>query len=89
MSEKTTQFFFKFKDLENVALLKPTRHSNGMLPSDKAVDGKYTNLHYNGGQCTMSGYSQSATWWVDLKRDVAIDHIMIYLRTENLPLGMK
>nr|XP_022307769.1 uncharacterized protein LOC111113772 [Crassostrea virginica] len=76
-------------DLENVAFLKPTWMSNSMIWSDKAVDGKYTNLHWNGGQCTMSSLSQTATLWVNLEMDVAIDHVVIYFRTDNGPLGVK
>ena len=75
--------------MENVAFLKPTWMSNSMIWSDKAVDGKYTNLHWNGGQCTMSSLSQTATLWVNLEMDVAIDHVVIYFRTDNGPLGVK
>nr|XP_022307835.1 uncharacterized protein LOC111113835 [Crassostrea virginica] len=53
---------------ENLALHKSAWQSStvGSYTADLAVDGQYTDLAWNGGQCAMSGWRKTAEWRVDL-----------------------
>uniref|UniRef100_K1Q9J7 Tyrosine-protein kinase receptor Tie-1 n=1 Tax=Magallana gigas TaxID=29159 RepID=K1Q9J7_MAGGI len=75
----------------NVALNKPA-YTMGPFVFDgnydtfdasNAVDGLKSDLRAWLGQCAVSGYRQTATWWVNLTTIHRIHHITIYFRTEN------
>ncbi|XP_052693306.1 multiple epidermal growth factor-like domains protein 10 isoform X2 [Crassostrea angulata] len=79
-------------NLVNLALHKPAyqeniyRHAN--VSAGNAVDGRKSNLHGIGGECSMSANrKRTATWWVNLESIYSIHNIRIYHRTENLPWG--
>ncbi|XP_052690987.1 angiopoietin-1 receptor-like [Crassostrea angulata] len=73
----------------NVALNKPAyildQHNRGNNRTDasNAVDGRKSDLRWNGGQCAVSELKQTATWWVNLTTIHSIHNITIYFRTEN------
>ena len=81
------QIFYFFP--ENLAFRKPTWEMYPSRPgwgSDKAVDGRYTNLSAGGGQCTVSGdRASTAEWRVDLGGVVSISDIFIQYMTDNIP----
>lgn len=73
---------------ENLALRKPT----WQFPSfdglnnfgDRAVDGKRSNLHWYGGECSVSAINESTVEWrVDLGEVLSIHHIFIQYATNN------
>ncbi|XP_052695878.1 uncharacterized protein LOC128174349 [Crassostrea angulata] len=74
----------------NVALNKPAYHQYPYKPdydqynAIKAVDGRKSDLSWEGGQCALSEYgTQTATWWVNLISIHSIHHIIIYFLTKN------
>ncbi|XP_078328505.1 uncharacterized protein LOC144623749 [Crassostrea virginica] len=71
---------------ENLALHKPAWQSSTWesYTADLAVDGRYTNLMFIGGQCAMSDWGlPTAEWRVDLGGVLSIHHIVIQYMTEN------
>ncbi|XP_065943730.1 uncharacterized protein [Magallana gigas] len=76
----------------NVALNKPAYQQNAYRGNDpydasNAVDGRKSDLRWDGGQCAVSWGEQTATWWVNLTYIHSIHHITIYFRTDNKPWG--
>ena len=56
--------------------------------ADRAVDGQYTDLAWDGGQCAASDDSQTTTEWrVDLGGVRSIHHIVIQYATGNRVWG--
>uniref|UniRef100_K1R5F9 Fucolectin tachylectin-4 pentraxin-1 domain-containing protein n=1 Tax=Magallana gigas TaxID=29159 RepID=K1R5F9_MAGGI len=75
----------------NVALNKPAYQLYPYRPGEytydasNAVDGRKSDLSWEGGQCAISDvYKQTVTWWVNLTSVHSIHHITIYFRTDNL-----
>lgn len=61
---------------------------NAGQPSFRVVDGKRSNLNYNGNQCTSTSDNQVfAMWRVDLQKLRRIERIMVYSRTDNVAWG--
>eukprot|EP00105_Crassostrea_gigas_P012398 XP_011428378.1 PREDICTED: uncharacterized protein LOC105328985 [Crassostrea gigas] len=77
------------KAYDNVAVNKPAYQQYPLRPGDdtydasNAVDGRKTDLRWDGGQCAESFAGETATWWVDLTRIHSIHHITILFRTDN------
>ena len=75
----------------NLALHKPA-WQNGSWGSysgpERAVDGLYTNLDLNEGQCAVSYGGQTAEWRVDLGGVWSIHHIVIQYMTDNKVWGI-
>ena len=56
----------------------------GSNTADRVVDGRYTDLWWNGGQCAVSLYGQTtAEWRVGLGAVRSIHHIVIQYATDN------
>lgn len=82
--------------VENIALHKyawqlypfPNQYTRAVITAALAVDGRKTDLSFNGGQCTQSAQERHvAHWHVDLGAVLGIHHITIYYRTDNVPWG--
>nr|XP_034318885.1 multiple epidermal growth factor-like domains protein 10 isoform X1 [Crassostrea gigas] len=77
----------------NVALNKPAYQQYPCSAGDdtydasNAVDGRKSDLYYDGGQCAVSNKRQTATWWVNLNTIHRIHHITIYFGTDHKPSG--
>ena len=57
--------------------------------AERAVDGRYTDLWYGGGQCAVSGVVQTtAEWRVDLGEVKYIHHVFIQYVTNNKVWGI-
>nr|XP_034320327.1 uncharacterized protein LOC105337019 isoform X5 [Crassostrea gigas] len=75
----------------NVALYKPAyvqyqfQPGNDRYDASNAVDGLKSDLSMGGGQCAISNWRQTATWWVNLTTIHSIRNITIYFRTDNQP----
>lgn len=73
----------------NVALNKPSYQQYPLIPgNDKydasnGVDGRKSDLRWDGGQCSVSNDEPTATWWVNLTRIQRIHHITVYFMTNN------
>ena len=52
------------------------------------MDGRYTDLAWNGEQCAASGGEQTAEWGVDLGGLKNIHHVFIQYMTDNIVWGM-
>ncbi|XP_078328061.1 uncharacterized protein LOC111112074 [Crassostrea virginica] len=66
---------------ENLALHQPAWQSStwrSNYTADLAVDGQYTDLAWNGGQCAVSYDGQTAEWRVDLGGVKNIHHVLIH-----------
>nr|XP_022307795.1 protein draper-like [Crassostrea virginica] len=74
------------KLFKNLALHKPAWQSSTILSytgADRAVDGQYTDLVWDGGQCAGSYGGQTTEWRVDLGAVKSIHHVLIQYATEN------
>ena len=76
-----------------MALNKTTWQLNPFLRNkwgaDRAVDGQYSDLSSEGGQCTVSAYGKStAEWRVDIEGVFNIQYIFVQYRTNNMVWGM-
>ena len=82
----------------NIALNKPTYQHYPLSPGDalfeagNAVDGRRSDLSWDGGQCAVSDYyKQTATWWVNLTNIQSIhpDAIVIAHKVTDACRAMK
>lgn len=86
---------FDFVLTVNVALNKPAYQQNQWKPDDEtydasnAVNGRKSDLTWNGGQCAVSAARELAIWWVNLTSVHNINHITIYFLTGNAPYHFK
>lgn len=80
--------------LVNIALNKPANLQHPLIPDDNthnasnAVDGRKSNLTWDGGQCSASAARETATWWVNLTDIHSIHHITIYYMVGQRPWGI-
>ena len=78
---------------ENLALQQPAWQSSTLwygAGADRAVDGLYTDLEWEGGQCAASDWGQATTEWrVDLGRVKKIHHVFIQHVTGKVILSFK
>ena len=56
--------------------------------ADLAVDGRYTDLAWDGGQCAVSYGRQTAEWRVDLGEVKNIHHVLIHPVKSKSILGI-
>nr|XP_022307871.1 uncharacterized protein LOC111113870 [Crassostrea virginica] len=65
---------------ENLALHKLAWQSSTYrsYTADLAVDGRYTDLEWKGGQCAWSVWGETAEWWVDLGEVKNIHNLLIH-----------
>ncbi|XP_022306485.2 uncharacterized protein LOC111112903 [Crassostrea virginica] len=73
--------FLSVQAYENLALHHPVWQSSTWQSdtgAERAVDGQYTNLYLNGGQCAASVGGQTAEWRVDLGGVKNIHHVLIH-----------
>lgn len=85
-------WFILFFMTVNMALHRPTFQLNTLskYPSSRLVDGKKSNLHLNGDQCSSTmNYQCYAMWRVDLLNTRRIKRIVVHSRTDNLEWGKK
>ncbi|XP_078311677.1 uncharacterized protein LOC144618806 [Crassostrea virginica] len=72
---------------ENIALNQTTWQSSTYLSitgAERAVDGRYTDLRWNRGECAASDWGQTtAEWRVDLGGVKYIHHVFIQYVTGN------
>ncbi|XP_078328532.1 uncharacterized protein LOC111111980 isoform X2 [Crassostrea virginica] len=76
---------------ENLALHQPAWQSSTWetdtgvyLTADLAVDGRYTDIAWDGGSCAVSYLVQATTeWWVDLGGVKNIHQVFIHYLTDN------
>ena len=75
---------------ENLALHQPAWQSRTWRSSaaDLAVDGLYTDLEWDGGQCALSDWDQTVEWRVDLGGVKNIRHVLIQHVTGKSILGI-
>ncbi|XP_052694159.1 multiple epidermal growth factor-like domains protein 10 [Crassostrea angulata] len=78
----------------NIALYRPAyqqypyKQGGDRYDASNAVDGRKSNLSFEGDQCAASAYNkQTATWWVDLTSIHNIHKITIYFLTANGDFG--
>nr|XP_022304367.1 uncharacterized protein LOC111111594 [Crassostrea virginica] len=71
--------FLSVQAYENLAYHQPTWQSDTLLPfgADLAVDGRFTELRVEGGQCAVSLLGQTAEWRVDLGGVKSIHHVIL------------
>lgn len=65
---------------ENLALHKEAWQSNTEMShtgAERAVDGRYADLGWYGGQCAVSDEGQTAEWRVDLGGIKNIHHVFL------------
>lgn len=76
----------------NIALNKPAhlQHplNDNTHSASNAVDGRKSDLTWDGGQCSASAGKETATWWVDLTDIRSIHHITFYFMIGLRPWGM-
>lgn len=81
----------------NIALNKPAfqqfpyiskNGTDDKFHARNAVDGRRSDLRWDGGQCSFSNGDQTATWWVNLTSVHSIYHITIYFMTDNIAWGI-
>lgn len=74
----------------NIGLHKPAYQQNPLIregvtyDASNAVDGRKSELTWDGGQCAISLYKQTAIWWVNLISIHSIHHITIYFMKDDL-----
>lgn len=78
----------------NIALNKPAQLQHRLILNDNtsdarnAVDGRKSDLTWDGGQCSPSAGRETATWWVNLTDIRSIHHITIYYMVGQRPWGI-